>query len=94
MAFLIIKGSNWFGDELWGLGNNTDENFIQAWMSELLSGIIALWVVSQLLWRHSQALTQTLSLAILMGTLLVFVASMKNNMSKIIVVISLVVVLG
>lgn len=77
LALLIIKGSNWFGDELWGLGNNTGENFIQPWMGELLSGIVALWIVSQLLWRHSQVLTQPLSLVILIGTLLVCAASMK-----------------
>lgn len=46
-------------------------------MGELVSGIIAFWVVSQLMWRHFQALTQPLSLAILVSTLLVCVASMK-----------------
>jgi len=77
LALLVIKGSNWFGDELWGLGNNTDENFIQPWMGELLSGIVALWIVSQLLLRHSQALTQPFSLVILIGTLFVCAASVK-----------------
>lgn len=77
LALLIIKGSNWFGDELWELGNNTGANFTQPWMDELLSGIVALWVVSQLLWRNSQALAQPRSHVILIGTLLVCVASMK-----------------
>lgn len=77
LALLIIKGSNWFGNELWRFANNTDANFIQPWTGELLSGIVALWVVSQLLGRHSHALTQPLSLVILTGTLLLGVASMK-----------------
>ena len=77
LALLIIKGSNWFGNELWGLGNNTNDNFIQPWKGELLSGIVALWVVYQILRRHFQILTQPLSLVILMGTLLLCVISLE-----------------
>jgi uncharacterized membrane protein len=78
LAVVPLHGSSRFGTHLleWSLYNRT-EPWVQAWMGELLTGLVTVYLVAQLLLRFYPNLFTRTPLLILAGTLLICIVSLE-----------------
>jgi len=79
LALIQLKGTALFGFS--GISqravNKQSELFIQPWMGELLASLALLYVVWQLLQRYGHTVSESFSMTVLFGTLVICAASME-----------------
>lgn len=78
LALIQLKGTALFGYSTMGRQLSRNQEFWAGpWTGEVLTGMVALYVVWRLLRRYGQRLTAPVSLAAVLGTFLLCVASLK-----------------
>lgn len=79
LALITLKGTTLFGYKMLGgqFYKNQSELWTQAWVGELLIGFVSIYVVWSLLQRYDKAITERLSIAALLGTILICAVSIK-----------------
>lgn len=79
LALIQVKGSVLFGLNItgWRSAKTNLDLWIQPWMGELLAGAVMLYVVWHILRRLGHSLTEPITIAALIGTTLLAVASME-----------------
>lgn len=79
LALIQLKGAAAFGYQTmgWQFTGSQPEVWARPWIGEVLVGVVALYVVRRLLQRHGQAISDRISLAALLGTLLLCAVSLE-----------------
>ncbi|MCG2746280.1 MAG: DUF4401 domain-containing protein [Desulfobulbaceae bacterium] len=79
LALVLLKGMALFGYQTmgWFFHRAKPEIWIRPWMGEVLTCVVAFYVVWQLLQRHGQHISQRIAIPAILGTLLLCAVSMK-----------------
>lgn len=79
LALIYLKGTVFFGHRIleWRIARYQPSIWAKPWMDEVLIGMVTFFVVRQLLRRYDQNLSAGLSTTVLLGTMVLCVASMK-----------------
>ena len=79
LALILLKGMALFGYQTmgWFFHRAKPELWISPWMGEVLTGVVAFYVVWQLLQRHGRHISQRIAIPAILGALLLCAVSMK-----------------
>jgi uncharacterized membrane protein len=79
LALIQLKGTALFGHRAmgWRFSRNQSELWDKPWIGEVLIGLVTLYVVWHLLQRYGQAISERLSITVLLCTLLLCGVSME-----------------